>query len=210
MRLPATLSGHQNDPECTKTHRRRLRPSPHASGYLGSATNMFLRNVCRPARIRASYPPTVAESRAHRLLRALDLRCHPPRQRPFPAPDDCNARGPDRLRGDATDNAAAGLGATGVIDDRQLAFADLLFEIPLPGHRVPRFAGRSENAQRREIVLLDPVISLRHQGPNSGGGQSEDVDIVPLGDFPYPIGIRIDRAFLRRSRWWLRAAVRRQ
>ena len=67
------------------------------------------------------------------------------------------SRGPAKLAGETgrdrvvREQAAAGLGAAGVVEDRQAPCADRL-EQPAPGRLVPGFAGRGESAKADEIL----------------------------------------------------------
>ncbi|MNQ85872.1 hypothetical protein D3C85_1010480 [compost metagenome] len=64
-------------------------------------------------------------------------------------------------------DAAADLGAAGIVDDRITALANGI-EQPQPGLRVPRLAGRGENAQGAQVMALGNGITMLHQRAHQG------------------------------------------
>ena len=64
-----------------------------------------------------------------------------------------------------------------------VAAADF-FVVPDPGLGVDGLADRPEHLQRREVVLLDVLITPLHEGPDRGRGGVELRDAVAFDDVP--------------------------
>ncbi len=95
-----------------------------------------------------------------------------------------------RLDRHAADDAAAGLGAAGIVDDRAAPAADLV-EVPAPGTWVPGFSGGAKNPQGAEVTLSWPVRTVRHQGADSRRGDPKHGDAVSLDQMPEPVRLGV-------------------
>ncbi len=80
----------------------------------------------------------------------------------------------------------AGLGLPPGIDDRALLVADLLV-VPHPGFRVDRLTHAAEQAERGEIVILEPFVAPLDEGADGGRCGVENIDAVLLDDLPHAI-----------------------
>ena len=92
--------------------------------------------------------------------------------------------------GKRREDAARDLGAARVVDDRHAPAARVLEE-PAIGLGVPRLARRADDAERREIVLGDPVGAVRHERARGRRRDAEVRDAMPLAEVPEAIGLRI-------------------
>ncbi len=85
--------------------------------------------------------------------------------------------------GQRGDHDAARLGLPPGVDDRARVATDHL-AVPHPRLGVDRFAHRSEQAKRGQILALRQVISPLHERADRGGGGVQDRDLVALDDVP--------------------------
>ena len=95
-----------------------------------------------------------------------------------------------RPQGVVHEDAAADLGAAGVVDDGDPPLSHLLEE-PAPGLRVPGLAGGAEGPQPRQVP---PAMVLRSPGledPHQGGGESDLGQAPALGHRPDATGVRV-------------------
>ena len=106
--------------------------------------------------------------------------------------------------GSGRDHDGAGLGLPPRVDDRAALAADVLV-VPDPRLGVDRLADRTEQAQRREVVLLGLLRAPLHEGPDGRGRRVEQRDPVLLDQVPEPVAARrVGRALVHHRR----AAVR--
>ena len=119
----------------------------------------------------------LANLAAHRFSIFIDnVRCH---SREWPGK---RARF-HRCEHVAHENAARNLRAAGIIYDRQLSAPDIL-EQPHPRLRVPRFAGRSEFSQRRQIMSMHDLIAIAAQRANQRWRNTERCHFMSSDERP--------------------------
>ena len=94
--------------------------------------------------------------------------------------------------GQRCDHDHSGLGLPPRVDDRCPVAADVL-PVPDPGLRVDRFSDRTEQPQRRQIVLLGVFRPPFHVRSDRRRCRVEDVDLVALDDRPPTILVRVVR-----------------
>mmetsp|Transcript_5026 Transcript_5026/g.12823 ORF Transcript_5026/g.12823 Transcript_5026/m.12823 type:complete len:722 (-) Transcript_5026:224-2389(-) len=94
-----------------------------------------------------------------------------------------------RQRGD---HDAPGLRLPPRVDDRAVLVAHELV-VPEPGLRVDGLAHTSEQPQRGPLVLLHPLVTETHQGPDGGRRSVELGHLVLVDDLPAPAGVRVGR-----------------
>ncbi len=92
--------------------------------------------------------------------------------------------------GQRRDHDAAGLRLPPGIDNRQAAAADVQV-IPHPGFRVNRLANRTENPQRRQVLVFQRFVAIAHQRPDDRRRGVEDGRLEFLDDLPETIRPRI-------------------
>ena len=84
----------------------------------------------------------------------------------------------------------ARLGLPPRIDDRAAPAADVLV-VPDPRLGIDRLADRAEQAQRRDVVLLDGCLAGLDQGANRGWCRVVDRDLVLVDDLPVALPRRV-------------------
>ena len=105
-----------------------------------------------------------------------------------------------RHAGQRRDHDRAGFGLPPGVDDRAALAADELV-VPDPRFGVDRLADRSEQPQRRQIVLLRPLGAPAHERADRGRRRVEDRDAVLLDQRPEAILLRpVGRAFVHQHR----------
>jgi len=92
--------------------------------------------------------------------------------------------------GQRKDHVSAGFGLPPGVGNRAMAGADLIV-VPPPGFGVERLADGTQNAQRGNIVRIDPLVAFFGDGADGCRSGIEIVDIVFLDDGPEPAEIRI-------------------
>src|SRR5262249_6387349 len=85
----------------------------------------------------------------------------------------------------AAEDAPGDLGATRVIDDGELAPADLC-EVPVERVGVPGFPGPTQHAKAGEVMAARMLAARGHQASHQGGGDAEDRDLVVGDHSPQP------------------------
>ena len=94
------------------------------------------------------------------------------------------------------DHDHAGFGLPPGIDNRTAPAANV-FLIPHPRFGINRFADRSEQTQRRQIVFLHPLIAPANERADCSRRGVENVNAVLFDDFPKAIRLRpVRRAFV--------------
>src|SRR5438552_8535768 len=121
----------------------------------------------------------LTDGAAHRTTRVVhDVRVHP-------GAGTAKRARLDRCPGGATDDATGDLRAARVVDDRAARVPDIS-EIPPPWVRVPRFAGGSEDKERRAVLRSDGLLARPHQAADRGGRDAEVRHAMALDERPHP------------------------
>ena len=89
----------------------------------------------------------------------------------------------DRLDRERREEAGSHLGAPGQVDDRDISAAGHLLQPPVR-LRVPRLAGRAEDAKRREVVAPRPLVAVRLERADEGGRHAEHRHAVTFDGLP--------------------------
>ena len=140
---------------------------------------------CHPReRLPADELPDLAALDERVALLVDDVHIHPERGAAERARFDR-----DRRRG--REKARADLGPARAVDDRAAAAADSLGE-PVVRIRVPRLAGRDDDAQGGEVGLR---VAVLHESANQRRRAAEDAHGLGLDRAPEPVGREIGSAF---------------
>ena len=93
----------------------------------------------------------------------------------------------------------AGFGLPPGVDDGTASGANLLV-IPHPGLGIDRFTDRAEEAERREVVFVDPLVTPFDEGADGGWCGVENGHAVILDDAPETIRVGpVRRAFIHQA-----------